>query len=46
MGGGPPTQDCTTAEELALDLNKGKPDSKWVCPISEDSFMPECSSEY
>ncbi len=24
-GGGPPTQDFTTAEELALDLNKGKP---------------------
>ncbi|XP_048058136.1 uncharacterized protein LOC125275333 isoform X2 [Megalobrama amblycephala] len=25
MGGGPPTQDFTTAEELALDLNKGRP---------------------
>lgn len=24
-GGGPPTQDLTTAEELALELNKGKP---------------------
>ncbi|KAM9500933.1 uncharacterized protein Hap1MRO34_006915 isoform 1-T1 [Clarias gariepinus] len=24
-GGGPPTQDFTPAEELALDLNKGKP---------------------
>ncbi len=24
-GGGPPTQDFPTAEELALDLNKGKP---------------------
>ncbi len=24
-GDGPPTQDFTTAEELALDLNKGKP---------------------
>jgi len=24
-GGSPPTQEFTTAEELALDLNKGKP---------------------
>ncbi|KAK2896335.1 hypothetical protein Q8A67_010823 [Cirrhinus molitorella] len=24
-GGGPPTQDFTAAEELALELNKGKP---------------------